>query len=46
MDSRNLLQQTFGLALIALLLTGCGGAPVGTITGMVLQEDGTPLDAM
>ena len=44
MDSKKLLQQTFGLTLIALLLAGCGGGPVGTITGMVLQEDGTPLE--
>ena len=27
MTSRKLLQQTFGLTLVVLLLTGCGGAP-------------------
>ena len=27
MTSRKLLQQTLGLTLVVLLLTGCGGAP-------------------
>ena len=44
MDTRKLLQQTFGLTLIALMLAGCGGAQTGTITGMVLEDDGTPLE--
>jgi len=47
MDSRKLLQQTFGLMLMGLLLVGCGGAlgkptptpqPPGTVTGKVMYE--------
>ena len=47
MNSRKLVQQTFGLALTALLLTGCGGAsakptptpqPPGAVTGKVMYE--------
>ena len=43
MDSRKLLQQTFGLTVIVLLLAGCGGAQTGVITGMILDDNGNPL---
>jgi len=32
MSSRKVLQQTFGLMLVVLLLAGCGGAPAGPAT--------------
>jgi hypothetical protein len=45
MTGREVLQQVFGLTLIVLLLTGCGGAPTGgTITGTVLDDGGQPLE--
>jgi hypothetical protein len=47
MTGRELLQQAFGLTLIVLLLSGCGGAPTGgTITGMVLDNGGKPLGSI
>jgi len=44
--SSKLLQRTFGLTLIVLLLAGCGSAPptTGTITGMVLDHSMKPLE--
>lgn len=49
---RRPLQQVFSLTLAVLLLAGCGGATAtprptsttGIITGVVLDDDGTPLE--
>jgi len=38
MTGRGLVQQAFGLTLIVLLLTGCGGAPAsGVVEGIQVQ---------
>ncbi len=41
MNIRALLQQTFSLTIIVLLLTGC--SRTGAIAGMVLDDNGEPL---
>jgi hypothetical protein len=43
MKGRNLMQQTFVLMLVVLLLTGCGGALVGpTATATPVPPTATP----
>lgn len=43
MTSKKRLQQRFGLTLIVLLLAGCGGAPVPTVTRTPASPSSTPI---